>query len=405
MSIGSIGTMPGSWNPIDGFVGTPLEPLRDTVGSANTAAARARRMLHEASLALALEKLLGSGADVLMREALYRWFDAPSSRFERRSTYHRRQQPTSERRVQVSQAGPVAVASSSSTQLVVNESRYEARLGQLTQEALLARELALLEAELVSQSDRDERRHVRDSRGADLCAAVRERILTDELRASEANAMATQQLSAVLRELDEQRGAISRLAMDAVPVSEARIRLLADELRQVEESGGAEAQRRAERLEAELAEMRRRERAQENEIRQLRAALAAAEARAENSRRAAIGLPPSAGGAPAAAERRSSYEPPTPLRGTTSTPSLATGRGRLTSRADAPRSRSLGASSRAECASSYAAEHQAAAAPAAHRSYHSHHSEAASEAAMAAAARSELAVAVGVDPIRASALC
>ena len=205
MSIGSIGTMPGSWNPIDGFVGTPLEPLRNTVGSANTAAARARRMLHEASLALALEKLLGSGADVLMREALYRWFDAPSSRFERRSTYHRRQQPTSERRVQVSQAGPVAVASSSSTQLVVNESRYEARLGQLTQEALLARELALLEAELVSQSDRDERRHVRDSRGADLCAAVRERILTDELRASEANAMATQQLSAVLRELDEQR--------------------------------------------------------------------------------------------------------------------------------------------------------------------------------------------------------
>ena len=38
---------------IDGFIGTPVEPLRDTVGPANTAAARARRMLHEASLALA----------------------------------------------------------------------------------------------------------------------------------------------------------------------------------------------------------------------------------------------------------------------------------------------------------------------------------------------------------------
>ena len=58
MSIGSIGTMPGSWNPIDGFIGTPVEPLRDTVGPANTAAARARRMLHEASLALALEKVV-----------------------------------------------------------------------------------------------------------------------------------------------------------------------------------------------------------------------------------------------------------------------------------------------------------------------------------------------------------
>ena len=149
MSIGSVGTMPGSWNPIDGFVGTPMEPLRDMVGSVNTAAARARRMLHEASLALALEKLLGGSADVLMREALYRWFDAPSLRFERRSTYHRRQPPpSSERRMQASHAGPMALSSSSSTQLVVGESRYEARLGQLTQEALLARELAALEAEL-----------------------------------------------------------------------------------------------------------------------------------------------------------------------------------------------------------------------------------------------------------------
>ena len=94
--------------------------------------------------------------------------------------------------------------------------------------------------------------------------------------------MASLQLQAVLRELDEQRGAISRLAMDALPESDARIRLLVDELRSVEDAGGAEAEARCQRLEAEVSELRRRERQQEHEIAQLRAQVSAAEARSKH---------------------------------------------------------------------------------------------------------------------------
>ena len=132
MSIGSIGTMPGSWNPIDGFIGTPVEPLRDTVGPANTAAARARRMLHEASLALALEKVLCSSANVLMREYLYRWFRGSPVQFQRRPVYRAPppMPPGKERRLQLdawngspgrdsieSHSGGGSLVAASSTQL------------------------------------------------------------------------------------------------------------------------------------------------------------------------------------------------------------------------------------------------------------------------------------------------
>ena len=173
-----------------------------------------------------------------------------------------------------SHSGGGSLVAASSTQLVVSgESRHEARMVHQAQEGLLARELAALEAELGAQGARDERRHVRDARAAELCASVRERILVDELTKSEANAVASLQLSAVLRELDEQRGAISRLTMNALPEAEATVGLLVAELRQVEEAGGAEAQLKIHRLENETAEPRRRERSQENEIQQLRTAL------------------------------------------------------------------------------------------------------------------------------------
>ena len=132
----------------------------------------------------------------------------------------------------------------------------------------------------------------------------------------------------MLRELDEQRGANSRLTMTALAEAEATVGLLVAELRQVEEAGGAEAQLKIHRLENEIAELRRRERSQENEIQQLRTALSAAEARADADARRDGGVGGGAGGgiryaAPTASSAsRIRDDPPTPLRGSSSTPSL-----------------------------------------------------------------------------------
>ena len=199
MSIGSIGTMPGSWNPIDGFIGTPVEPLRDTVGQ-QTRLRHARAHATRACWRWPSRRSCARSANVLMREYLYRWFRGSPVQFQRRPVYRAPppMPPGKERRLQLdawngspgrdsieSHSGGGSLVAASSTQLVVSgESRHEARMVHQAQEGLLARELAALEAVLGAQGARDERRHVRDARAAELCASVRERILVDELTKS-----------------------------------------------------------------------------------------------------------------------------------------------------------------------------------------------------------------------------
>lgn len=210
-----------------------MDLLHTSVGPANTAAARARRLLHNASLALSLEKFFRDAADTLIRECFFRWFEA--SRIADRS---------GQLLLMKRQQSPEPLSYQPSTQLMLSSSTAlrdlshgrEAHMSQLTQEALLGRELSDLEAELGYQASVESANSAERLRKADQVASVRESLLCDELRKSEASASASFQLQSVLQDIDAHRTAVTRLVMQSGPETDTMLSLLQAEVRDITHS-------------------------------------------------------------------------------------------------------------------------------------------------------------------------
>ena len=75
MSLGPA-TLPGDWDPVAGQFLTPYVYDPSPAMPMTGAAARARRMLHEASCSLALEKGIATSATELMRQGFLHWRSA-----------------------------------------------------------------------------------------------------------------------------------------------------------------------------------------------------------------------------------------------------------------------------------------------------------------------------------------
>ena len=193
--------------------GTPQEPLRNTVGPANTAAARARRLLHEASVSLALEKILSTKADYAVRILLLRWHNYAS--MPQVSSSRRARAPES-----IMLGRPAAAAASrhplalvgdgdalSAASLRADMSAARGLLAVptlgdeggsrrefLAQEALLAKELDALERELSMQRAGEGLRRADMAEESEACYAVREALLAGEVVALEAEVTASREV-------------------------------------------------------------------------------------------------------------------------------------------------------------------------------------------------------------------
>ena len=202
------------------------------------AAARARRMLHEASCSLALEKGIATSATELMRQGFLHWRSAlgvgPSYKHFTFGTglghaaALRRAPPTAPTAARM-RANPAGARV-----FHARESEYAERRRHVVQEQMLARELASMEAEQRQRTAHGTALRALQSREDERWASVREAILVEELRASEAQAAGAHEVAALLEEMNEQRAAIARLAMQTMPEAEVMIRILRRELRAVE---------------------------------------------------------------------------------------------------------------------------------------------------------------------------
>jgi hypothetical protein len=202
------------------------------------AAARARRMLHEASCSLALEKGIATSATELTRQGFLQWRSAlgvgPSYKHFTFGTglghaaALRSEPPTAPTaaRMRANPAGARVIHG--------RESEYAERRRHVVQEQMLARELAAMEAEQRQRTAHGTALRALQSREDERCASVREAVFVEELRASEAQAAGAHEVAALLEEMNEQRAAIARLAMQTMPEAEVMIRILRRELRAVE---------------------------------------------------------------------------------------------------------------------------------------------------------------------------
>ena len=163
------------WSAVRASDSSACVALRDDVAGParrRVSGARARRLLHEASMSLALEKFIASSADASMRACLFRWFEVAglSGQFNNDAAI----KPRAERRRL--RAPPLAPTPEQTNNLDKQESRINA------QEALLQRELRDIETELQHQVTGEASRRVSQSRSFDLGASVNESILAAELR-------------------------------------------------------------------------------------------------------------------------------------------------------------------------------------------------------------------------------
>lgn len=209
----SISTLPGSWDPLhNGYAATP-SAAHSPFLAPHTAAARARRLLHEASMALALEKAMTSTVNQTLLPWLHRWFEAAAI-----PAWRRRPKPSLAVKyplLTISQT-PLAAPRDSKNDVLVVPSRNYSLLPQESasvrgelHEALLTREVARLEAEYEARIAHHAATRMDDARASAACARVRESILAGELRGMEAratsNTMAAAGLQRLMREVDEQR--------------------------------------------------------------------------------------------------------------------------------------------------------------------------------------------------------
>ena len=217
----------GRAQPVQGAREKDVTRLRTSVGPA---AARARKLLHDASLALTLEKFFRTSADEIMRQYLFVWFEV-SHIADRQLLRMTKLQPPEMPEDSLSYRPSAQLMLSSGMTLSYLSHVSESRMGQLTQEALLVRELADLEAALGYQANIESANRAERLREADQDASVRESILCEELSKSEASASVSFQLQAVLQDMDAHRTTVTRLVLQSGLETDTMLSLLQAEVR------------------------------------------------------------------------------------------------------------------------------------------------------------------------------